>query len=160
MQVTTCRVGSDRLRMSIEKGVLEVIAGGLLGPAECRGALMRMGAAAREAGAVAVLLDLRGAALALSTPQYVELFNLAASDPLRRRVALVVGPGLMPAARAHQTLMSRRGLDHRPFSSAVGGRRWLARSRPPQATAGLFEGWPREPQRLVESARVLPPATR
>lgn len=130
MKVTTCRVGSDRLRITSDGGIVLASVSGLLGLPECTGALSRIHEAARATGAAAALIDMRGAALALSTPEYADVLWIAVSDPARLRVAMVVGNGLMTLARAHETLMKRRGLAHRAFSSPEQAGRWLVRKQP------------------------------
>lgn len=137
MESTTCRVGSDRLRVTQQTDdIITFTVSGLIGLPECMGLVLRMRAACRAMQPRGLLVDMRAAVLTISTPQYVQVFNEALVEPASRRVALVVGAGLMSLARGHETLMARRGLQHRPFSSVPAALRWVTARRRPRQDQG------------------------
>ncbi len=127
METTTCCISSDRLRIAAHDGVLAVTASGVIGLRECLGILTRARAAAVRSQAFAVQLDLRAAAVTLSQPEYVEVLRAAIAKPIQVPIAFVVGEAVMSFAWAHETLMRRRGLKRKLFSSPASAARWIGR---------------------------------
>lgn len=138
MEITTCRVSSDTLRIVAHGRVVTATVSGFLGLPESLGAIAQVRHAARRDGVCGVVVDLRGAALALSVPQYVETLRFALASPIVLPVAFVVGGGLMVLSGAHARLMSRRGLRRRFFSSVPEAVRWASRATHRETPPSLF----------------------
>lgn len=136
METTTCRTSSDRLSITSEGGILTATVSGLLGAAECMGALWQIRRSASAADVRGVLVHMRGAALAISVPQYVEVLRFEVADPVQQRMALVVGDGLISLARAHEIVLARRGLQRRFYTSPKAALHWLEAAPPPQCREG------------------------
>lgn len=136
METMTCRTSSDRLSITSEGGILTATVSGLLGATECIGALWQIRRAAAAPEVCGVLVDMRGAALALSVPQYVEVLRFEVLAPIQQRMALVVGDGLISLARAHEIVLARRGLQRRFYTTRKAALHWLGAAPPPQCREG------------------------
>ena len=86
METTSCRVSSDRLRITQASGVITANVSGLIGLPECLGMVRRLQASSGIEHARGILVDLRGAALVLSTPNQCDEAMRVAEVNMRRRL--------------------------------------------------------------------------
>ena len=130
MEVITFGISSERLQFQFSGSTLAVKLSGVFGLRECLGALQAVRREAQRCQAVALLLDVRGVALTLTPPQYVDFMRAALDQPITRPVAFLAPKALMPWTSAHELLMLRRGLHRRFFASEAAALRWIARLPP------------------------------
>lgn len=138
MQLKSEVVRSDRVHIEDAGAMIIVTASGLFSLSACLDATARLRRALADSPASGVLIDLRAAALTIGPAEYLELLRAALARPIRRPVALVVGPGLMRFGDAHCLLMGRRGLARRFFPSMAPALRWLGSRRTPPRSADLL----------------------
>lgn len=122
----------------LDDGVLVMRVSGLLTCARAVALITEVRRAAWKAGERGILIDARGAAVAVSREQFDQVVGGNAKAFARRPVAYVSSEACLEVWQNHVWRMDQAGLERAAFVSMERAREWLARSM--SAHSGADQG--------------------